>query len=409
MVAGIRNIFRALHHRNYRIFIAGHGISRIGTWMERTAVYWVVYEMTNSTFMLGLTVFAAQFPSFLFSLYGGVISDRHSRLKIVLTTQILSLIQAATLTAIVFAGHAQVWQILTLVTILGTINAFDIPARQSLVHQLVDNPADVPNAVALNSSIVNLARLLGPALSGLILSKFGAGVCFSINTASYLAVIVSLLFLRVKPQNIKPKERSNFQELIESFRYLKNDRRLGTVMLYMAIVSFLILPYDTLLPDFAKEVFNGDAQTYGTIASCIGIGALIGAFTLASLRGTEKYLRILQFNMLLLGVSLLVFSHLHNLYVAFGIAVVAGYSALTQSTICLTVIQTQSAPEVRGRMISLFAMAMFGMLPLGGLMVGTVSHEIGSPATMLIQGCFALVIALLSYRLIKRRKPLQTN
>lgn len=404
MVAGIHNIFRALHHRNYRIFLAGHGISRIGTWMERTAVSWVIYEMTNSTFMLGLTVFAAQFPSFLFSLYGGVVSDRYNRLKIVLVTQILSLIQAAILTVLVFRGDAQVWQILTLVTLLGSINAFDIPARQSLVHQLVERPEDVPNAVALNSSIVNLARLLGPALSGLVLSKFGAGVCFSINTASYLAVIVSLLFLRVKTQPIDHSKRNNYQELLDGFHYLKNDRRLGIVMLYMAIVSLLILPYDTMLPDFAKEVFKGDAQTYGYIASCIGIGALIGAITLASLSNTEKYRRILQFNMMLLGFSLIAFSQIDNLLVAYAIAMVAGFSALTQSTICLTVIQTQSAPEMRGRMISLYAMAMFGMLPLGGLMVGTVSHQLGSQATMLIQGFLALVIAFLSYRLIKPRR-----
>ena len=395
--------FRAFSYPNYRIFITGHAISRIGTWMERTAVSWVVYDMTHSTFMLGLTVFASQFPSFLLSLYGGIISDRYSRHKIVLVTQIASMIQATILAVLVLFGSAQVWQILTIITLLGIINAFDVPARQSLVHQLVDKPEDLSNAVALNSSVVNVARLTGPALSGIVLSAFGAGICFSLNALSYLAVIVSLLFLKLQPQEIKPKKHSNYEEIKEGINYMKHHPQLGPISLYIAVMSLLVLPYNTMLPEFAKEVFHGDAQTYGYIYSCIGVGALLGSLFLASLKEGAKLVNVLLFNATLLGISLIGFSFMRNLPVALGIAVVSGFCALTQSTICLTIIQTRSAANMRGRMISLFAMALFGMLPLGSLLVGSVSSRVGSPVTMAIQGVLSFVIVASFYKFIRRK------
>ncbi|UZR96490.1 MFS transporter [Chondrinema litorale] len=389
-----QNIFKALKSPNYRIFITGQAISRIGTWMERTGVSWVVYEMTHSTFILGLTVFASQFPSFMFSLYGGIISDRYNRHKVVLYTQIASMVQATILAVLVLMGDTEIWHILVLITILGVINAFDIPARQSLVHQLIEDPDDLPNAVALNSSVVNIARLVGPALSGVILSTLGAGICFSINALSYLAVIVSLLFLKLKPQIIKPKKQSNLVEIKEGFNYLKSNQILAPITLYIAVVSFLILPYNTLLPEFAKEIFHGDAQTYGYINSSIGFGALLGTFFLASIKSESKQRMVLLLNSFLLGLSLIAFSFINYLPVALLISVIAGFSGLTQSTICLTIIQTRSDPDMRGRMISLFAMAMFGMLPLGSLLVGTISHNLGSSHTILFEGILAIVVSI---------------
>lgn len=404
MTKSIKNTFRALRYPNYRVFITGQAISRIGTWMERTAVSWVVYEMTHSTFMLGVTVFASQFPSFLFSLFGGIVADRYNRHRVVMITQILSMIQATILAVIVLLGHAQVWQILTLITTLGIINAFDIPARQTLVHQLVENPEDLSNAVALNSSIVNIARLVGPALSGIVLSTMGAGICFSINALSYLAVIVSLLFLKLRPQEIKPKKQSNFKEIKEGFRYLKAHPHLAPLTIYIGIVSLLVLPFNTLLPEFAKEVFHGDAQTFGYISSCIGSGALIGTIFLASLKGDSRKSPVLLINAAVLGISLILFSQVQNLYLALAIALVAGFTALTQSTICLTIIQTRAAPEMRGRMISLFAMSLFGMLPLGGLIIGWISNQIGSSMTVFIQGILSIIISISFYKFLSNRK-----
>lgn len=408
MAKGIQNTFRALQYPNYRVFISGQAVSRIGTWMERTGVSWVVYEMTHSTFMLGLTVFASQFPSFLFSLYGGIIADRYNRKKIVTITQIASMLQASILAMVVLLGHAEVWQILALVTTLGVINAFDIPARQTLMHQLIERTEDLPNAVALNSSVVNIARLAGPALAGVILSTFGAGICFSINALSYLAVLISIAFLKLKPQIIKPKKQSNFKEVKEGLKYLKTHPQIAPLTLYIGIISLLVLPFNTLLPEFAKKVFHGDAQTFGYISSCLGSGALIGTIFLASLNNNEsKKAIVLLTNAFLLGISLISFSLVDNLVVALGISLVAGFTALTQTTICLTIIQTRSAPDMRGRMISLFAMALFGMLPLGGLIIGWVSNQIGSSETVFIQGIISILIALTFFKKLKPHKALK--
>lgn len=404
MTKGVQNTFRALQSPNYRIFITGQAISRIGTWMERTAVSWVVYEMTQSTFMLGLTVFASQFPSFIFSLFGGIVADRYNRHRVVMITQIASMIQASILAIVVLLGHAQVWQILGLITTLGIINAFDVPARQTLVHQLVEDPEDLSNAVALNSSIVNIARLAGPALAGIVLSSLGAGICFSLNALSYLAVIISLLFLKLQPQEKKPKKQSNFSEIKEGFSYMKSHPHLAPLTIYIGIISLLVLPFNTLLPEFAKQVFHGDAQTFGYISSCIGSGALVGTIFLASMRGNSRKGPVLLVNAAILGVSLILFSQVQDLYFALPIAVVAGFTALTQSTICLTIIQTRAAPEMRGRMISLFAMSLFGMLPLGGLIIGWVSNQIGSSLTVLIQGIISIIIALAFFRFLSGKK-----
>lgn len=404
MQFNIRNTFSALQYRNFRLFITGQAISRIGTWMERTTVSWVVYDITHSTFMLGVVAFASQFPSFLFSLYGGIVSDRYNRQKIVLITQIAFFIEASILAILILFGDTNVWHILLIITSLGIINSFDVPARQALIHDLVDEPEDVSNAVALNSSIVNIARLAGPALSGIIISTVGAGICFSINAVSYLAVITSLLLIKYKKHTTKTKKQSNLKELKDGIVYLKNEPKLFLITIYIAIVSLLILPYDTLLAAFAKTIFHGNARTYGTLASCIGIGALTGTIFLASLKDGNKRKKVLTFSAALLGVSLIAFSFIHITLLAYAIAVIMGFSALTQTTICLTVIQTQTISEMRGRIISLYAMAMFGMLPLGGLLVGSVSHRIGSPNTILIQGFIAILVSIVFYRIFNKIK-----
>ena len=361
--------------------------------MQRTAVYWLIYMQTHSAFMLGLAVFATQFPSFLFSPLGGVVSDRYNRYKVMLITQVASLVQASLLVVLVVFTHYAVWEIFALSALLGTINAFDIPARQAMVYQMIKRKADLPNAIALNSSMVNLARLIGPALSGIVLEKLGAGTCFLLNALSFVAVIVSLLLMRLPQYIPQVRTKKVIREFKEGWTYLKRTPAIGFVILFLACVSLLVLPFSTLLPVFAKVIFKGDATTFGFLNSAIGLGAVGGAFFLASLKSGVDLRKILFTNLLIFGGALVLFSHMTNLPVALFFAMLAGFGMMSQATITNTIIQTSVSAEMRGRAISFYAMAFFGMQPLGGLLVGTVSHYMGAPNTLLAQGIAAGIIA----------------
>ncbi|MBS1917440.1 MAG: MFS transporter [Bacteroidetes bacterium] len=387
-----KHTFRAFRNRNYSLFFAGQSISQIGTWIQRTAISWVIYTITHSAFMLGLSVFASQFPSFLLSLYGGIVSDRYNRYKILLFTQTASMLQAVLLAMLVFTKHYTVWQILTLNIILGIINAFDVPARQPLVHELISDKEDLPNAFALNSAMVNLARLLGPALSGMVLQKFGAGICFALNAVSFMAVITSLILMKLPkyyPTSIRKKTSS---ELAEGFRYLKNTPAIRNIILLLALLGLFVLSFDTLLPVFAKTVFKGDAATYGYISGYMGLGAIAATLFLASLKKGADLKIIIIFSSVVLGVGLILFSHISYFPLAMFFAVISGFGAMAQNTLCITIIQVESSPAMRGRMMSYVAFAYFGMLPLGSLLIGSVSQKIGAPNALLCQGIFSLAI-----------------
>ncbi len=386
--------FKAFGSRNYRLYFSGQSISLIGTWMQRTAVYWVIYSQTHSAFMLGLAVFATQFPSFVFSPLGGVVSDRYNRYRVLLLTQALSLIQAILLTVLVVFTHYTVAEILALSVVLGSINAFDVPARQAMVNDMVDKKEDLPNAIALNSSMVNLARLIGPAISGIVLEKLGAGTCFFINALSFLAVITSLLFMRFPKYIAKPHNKKVIKEFKEGWKYLKATPSIGLVVLLLACVSLLVLPFITLLPVYAKVIFKGNAATFGYLNSAIGLGAVGGAIFLASLKAGVNLKKILFINLIIFGAGLVLFSHINNLPIALLFAVITGFGMMSQTTISNTIIQTNVSAEMRGRVISYFAMAFFGMQPIGGLLVGTISQYAGAPDTFLAEGIVAIIIAL---------------
>jgi MFS family permease len=385
--------FRAFRNRNYTLFFSGQSLSLIGTWMQRTGVSWVVYTLTHSTFMLGLTIFASQFPSFLFSLFGGIASDRYNRYKILMLTQTAAMIQAVLMAVLALTHHYVVWEILALSVVLGVVNAFDVPARQPLVHELVSNKEDLPNAIALNSSMNNLAMLLGPALSGLVLVKFGAGICFLLNALSFVAVIVSLFLMKLPPYKPAQTKKKVMSELAEGFTYLKRTPAIGMVILLLTSVSLLVRPYDTLLPVYAKVIFKGDAATFGYINSFIGLGALAGTFFLASLKKGADLKFVLLVNTIIFGACLILFSHMSSFPLAMFFAVVMGFGMMSQATICITTIQVEADAGMRGRVISIAAMAIFGMLPLGSLLTGAVSQRIGAPNTLLCQGIIALIIA----------------
>jgi MFS family permease len=395
--------FKAFSNRNYRLYFSGQSISLIGTWMQRTAVYWLVYTRTHSAFMLGLAVFAAQFPSFILSPLGGVISDRYNRYRVLFFTQIASLVQASLLTILVVFTHYSVAEILGFSVVLGTINAFDVPARQSLVVDLIGKKENLANAIALNSSMVNLARLIGPAISGIVLEKFGAGTCFLINAVSFLSVITSLLFMRLPQYVSKPHTQKVIGEFKEGWRYLAKTPSIGFVILMLACVSFLVLPFSTLLPVYAKVIFKGSASTFGYLNSAIGLGAIAGAFFLASLKPGANLKKIIFINLVIFGAGLILFSHMTNLAIALFFAIIAGFGMMSQTTISNTIIQTSVAPAMRGRVISYFAMAFFGMQPLGGLLIGTLSEYFGAPNTVLAEGIAGLLIAAIFYSFLKRK------
>lgn len=403
--------FNAFKSRNYRLYFAGQSVSLIGTWMQKTAVSWVVYAETHSKFMLGLSLFASMFPSFVFSFLGGVASDRYDRYKLLLTTQVASMIQAVLMTTLIFFGHYSIWHIIALSALLGLINAFDVPARQSLVYEMVDDKANLPNALALNSSMVNLSKLIGPGMAGLILERFGEDICFGLNAVSFIAVIGSLLLMRLPKFVAKKHTKNVFGELKEGFQYIRQTPSIAFVLMMLALISLLVLPFSTLIPVYAKDIFKGTASTFGVIDSAIGLGAFCGAIFLASLKPGRNLKKILATNTLVFGAGLVLFSHTTYYPLALVFAMLSGFGMMSQITISNTLIQTTVDPAMRGRVISFYAMAFFGMQPLGGLLIGVLSQWIGTPDTVMLQGIVTLLIGCLLFRFLRlsEAKKLQSE
>ncbi len=396
-------VCRAFKSRNYLLYFFGRAVSQFGTWMQRTAVIWVIYSITHSAFLIGVTIFAEQFPSFLFSFAGGVAADRFDRYRIIRITQITSMIQAVLLALLVYTGHKVVWEILVLSVILGIINAFDVPARQSLIHVVVADPSDLPNAVSLTTATASLAQLLGPALAGIVLSAWGASVCFLINAASFGGVIVSLILMKLPPSQPKKSGKTMLGEFSEGILYARKSPLIGQIILMVAIASLLVMPYNTVLPVFAKVIFKGGASTFGYITSFFGLGAVLGTIFLASRKPDSHLRRILFISTILVGVGLIGFALIKNFPMAMVFAVLAGFGGMTQYTVCNIMVQSESEPHMRGRAIGILLMAIFGMLPLGSLLVGAISQHIGAPVTVLGEGIISIVLALVFIEFLTNR------
>jgi MFS family permease len=401
--------FRALRSRNFRLYFTGQALSLLGTWMQKTAVSWVIYAQTNSKFMLGLSVFATMFPSAAFSLVGGGVADRYNRYRVLLTTQVLSMVQAALLTLLVFGRPDAVWGILGLSVVLGIINGFDVPARQSMVHELVEDKQDLPNALALNSSMVNLSKLIGPAVAGLAIETLGATVCFGLNTLSFVAVIGSLLAIKRPAYVAKPHAKNILGELKEGFHYVRTTPSIRFVILMLGLVSLLVLPFTTLMPVYAKDIFHGTATTFGLIDSSIGLGAFVGALYLASRPPGANLHRILATNTLVFGAGLILFSHTPWYPLALAFIAVGAFGMMSQITISNTLLQTTADPAMRGRVISFYVLAYTGMVPLGSLLVGVVSQHIGVQNTVLAQGVLALGLGALHWRALHQQLAVRTE
>lgn len=387
--------------------MGGQSISLVGTWMQRIAVSWLVYMLTHSAFMLGLVAFAGQIPVLLLSPYAGAYVDRHSRYRTLMATQIASMFQAGILAALVITNHYNVMIILSLSVVLGIINAFDTPSRQSLMIVLVHEKKDLQNAIALNSSMVTLARIAGPAVAGILLSTVGEGICFLINFLSFIAVISSLLMMKIVIPKRKKNEEPIWMNLKQGYRYLKRSPALSSVILLMGLISLIVTPYTTLFPVYAKTIFKGNVTTFSWLNSISGLGALMGAVYLTTLKTNKNLLKIIAIAGLLLCANLVLFSYTPNLGLALFFIMLAEGGMLILISASNTYIQTNVEENMRGRVISYFVMAFSGMQPLGSLLVGLLAHITNAPFTLLMEG-IAGIIAIIgiipSFKKIMKRE-----
>lgn len=406
--SGIRFALRALRSRNYRLFFLGQGISLIGTWMQRIAVNWLAYRLTGSAFWLGMVGFWGQLPTFLIAPYAGVVADRFNLRRIVVATQVFSMIQALVLAGLTLAGVVNIWHVLALSVVLGLINGFDVPSRQSFVIEMVDQRDDLGNAIALNSFMFNGARLIGPSVAGVLIASMGEGLCFLINGLSYIAVIASLLMMRLKPRRTPPPARSFFADFKEGFSYAYHSAPIRSILLLLAMISLMGMPYVVLLPVVAKDVLHGGAHTLGFLAAATGLGALGGAFYLALRKNALGLIELIATAAGMFGLSLAVFSFSANFWLSMLILLFVGFSMMTQMAASNTLLQTIVTDEKRGRVMSFHTMAFMGMAPFGSLLAGSLAERIGTPGTLLVSGLACLAGAVwYATRLPKIRRAVQ--
>ena len=384
------NIFRSLKYRNFKLFFYGQSISLIGTWMQKTAVSWLVYRLTGSALLLGLVAFASLIPSLILSPYAGSLIDRHNRYKILVITQIISMMQAGALAAIIFFKFYNIPAIIFLSLVQGIINAFDVTCRQSLMVEMVDQKEDLPNAIALNSTMANLARIVGPAIAGVILSTFGEDFCFVGNFLSYIPVLLCLFLMKLNLGVTQRSEKSIWVELEEGFKYVSSDRELSSMILMIGISSLFVIPFNTLMPIFAKDLFHGDAGTFSWFESAAGLGSVISAMYLANLRSAKPLKRIIVLASTIFGVSLIMLAYSGILSLALVFMAFGGIGMMAQTSAINTYIQTHTIPEMRARAISYYIMAYQGMIPIGSLLIGWTAQAFGPRLAVCLAGIIGL-------------------
>jgi MFS family permease len=396
----LANLGRALRHRNYRLFFAGQSTSLIGTWLTRVATSWLVYRLTHSAFLLGIAGFAGQMPTFLVAPFAGVLIDRWNRHRVLVVTQALAMIQSALLAFFALGGTITVWHVLVLNAFQGLINAFDTPARQAFVVEMVDSRDDLPNAIALNSSMVNGARLIGPSVGGILIAAVGEGWCFAIDAASYLAVIASLLAMRIAPPAPRKTKTRVLAELGEGLRYINSVVTIRSILLLLAFVSYTGIPYMVLMPIFAGRVLHGGPHTLGLLTAASGAGAVAGVLWLASRRGVMGLPRVICLAGATFGAGLIAFGLSRSIWLSVPLLLVTGGGMMVQMAASNTLLQTLVEDDKRGRVMSFYTMAFFGMMPLGSLTAGVLGSRIGAPATVAWGGAATIVAVLLyAYKL----------
>ncbi|RIJ36920.1 MFS transporter [Pontibacter oryzae] len=389
-------MFRALRSRNYKLFFVGQGISLIGTWMQQVALSWLVYRLTDSVFLLGAVTFSSQIPSFLLGPFAGVLADKFNRHKVLLLTQTLSMVQAFTLAALVLTDTIEIWHVLALSAFLGTINGFDIATRQAFVVELVEKREDMSNAIALNSSMFNMARLAGPPIAGLLIAAVGEGVCILINAVSYLAVLGSLLLMRLKPFEQVQQQRKVWESLKDGFRYAFGFPPIRALIVIVALLSLFGMPFTVLLPVFARDILHGGANTLGYLMGASGLGALSGALFLAQRKSVEGLGKVIIYTMLLFGCALIAFSFSEVFTLSLLLMLFSGFGMIVTMASCNTLLQTIVDDDKRGRVMSLYATAFMGMAPIGSMLAGSVAEQVGVGYTL--AGCgFLCAISVIPF------------
>jgi MFS family permease len=391
-------MFRSLKYRNYRLFFSGQSISLIGTWMQRIAMPWLVYHMTGSALLLGIVSFAGQIPTFLISPFAGVLTDRWNRYRVLLVTQIISLVQAFILAWLCLTGVIQIWHIVVLSVALGCINAFDVPSRQSFVIDMVGRKEDLGNAIALNSMMFNTARLVGPSVAGLLLASTSEGVCFLLNAVSYIFVIISLLMMKLDIKYPRKRKSDILKELKIGWTYTFGFSPIKHLILLLGIVSLTGMSYSVLMPVFAKDVLHGGSHTYGFLMGAAGFGALLGALYLASRETVLKLGRIVPAAAILFGTGLIVLSFSRLFLLSLILMVFTGMGLMLQNASTNTILQTVTDDDKRGRVMSFYTMAIMGTAPFGSLLAGAFARIIGAPATIFAGGIFTIIAALVFLR-----------
>ncbi|WP_406844994.1 MFS transporter [Flavobacterium soyae] len=403
-------MFKALKSKNFKLFFYGQSVSVIGTWMQKTAISWMVYSITGSVFLLGLATFLSMIPSLFLAPLAGSIIGRYDRHKAMLLLQSMAMMQAGALAILIYFKIYNINFILALSLIQGIINAFDMTCRQTMMIDIVDNKEDLPNAVALNSTLNNFARIAGPALAGIILHNYGEDICFIGNFLSYIPVLISLLMMKIMPHIKAVDKFKMLEDFIEGFDYVKKEAEMAKMLLMLMCSSLFVISFNTLMPVFAKDIFSGNAQTFSWFESAAGIGSILSAIYLANLKKSDYMSKIMIAASLLLGFSIIILAYSNSLTVALICMALSGVGMMAQTSSINIYVQTQSAVNMRSRSISYYLMAYQGMIPVGSLIIGYVSHIIGTRHTVAIQGiiCILSVIVYVYYKKHKTSEELET-
>jgi MFS family permease len=392
---GISHAWRALRHRNFRLFFSGQSISLIGTWMTRIATSWLVYRLTGSALLLGLVGFMGQIPTFLLAPFAGVWVDRLDRRQVLLWTQALAAAQSLLLAGLTLSKRITIGEILILSAFQGLINAFDMPGRQAFLVQMVEDRKDLGNAIAINSSMVNLARLVGPSLAGLVIAAFGEGYCFAIDGVSYFAVIASLALMQIKPLPGRGADASSmWTQLKEGWTYVSGFAPVRTILLLFALVSLMGMPFVVLMPIFASQVLHGGPHTLGLLMGASGVGALVSALSLAVRKTVLGLGRMIPIAAGSFGAGLVLFGLSHVMWFSMLMMLLAGFGMMQGMAASNTIVQTLVPEDRRGRVMSYYTMAFVGMAPFGSLLAGSLAHWLGAPRTVMITGSVVILGAI---------------
>jgi MFS family permease len=404
---------RALRHRNYRLFFVGQLVSLIGTWMQMVAQSWLVYRLTGSSLLLGAVGFASQIPVFLLAFIGGTVADRYNRHKVIIASQTAAMILALLLSVLTLSGTVQVWHIFVLSALMGIVNAFDMPTRQAFVIELVGKE-DLMNAIALNSSMFNGARILGPAVAGLLIAGIGEGWCFFANAVSYVAVIVGLLLMRMSHEPRVDHSSSAIRNVLEGFAFARQTKAVRDVLLLLGLISLAGMPYSVLMPIFADKILHGGARGLGILMGATGLGAVAGSLSLAARSGTKGLGKVIAYCSSGFGLSLILFAVSRMFWLSALLLLPVGFSFMVQMAATNTVIQMIVPDHLRGRVMAVHVMTFMGMAPFGSIIAGSAAEKLGAPLTLSLGGiaCVAgsvLFFVRLPQLQLVTSKPIQTQ